>query len=406
MTNTDPRKIEDILARSIFSILPSKDALKKELASGRRLRIYIGADPTGPDLHLGHATNFIFLEKLRELGHEIIILFGDFTAMIGDPTGKDAARKLLTKKEVEKNIKDWKKQVGKILSFSDKKNPAKIKKNSTWLSRLTFSDVIGLSANFTLQQMVERDMFQKRITEKKPIYLHEFFYPLMQGYDSVAMNVDVEVGGSDQIFNMGVGRALQKKINQKEKFIIATTLLENPKTGKKLMSKSEGSYIAINDEPKEMYGKAMALPDEVITQVFVDTTRVPVEEIRAIEKSLSTGKDFRGAKMRLAYELVSMYHDEKKAKEAQENFVQTFQKKELPKDVPTLYAKKGEDLADSIIRAGKTNSRSAWRRLVEQGAVRNAVTGEKIKTYQEKIREDVVLKIGKKDFLRITTTKK
>jgi len=220
------------------------------------------------------------------------------------------------------------------------------------------------------------------------------------------MNVDVEVGGSDQIFNMGVGRALQKKTNQKEKFIIATTLLENPKTGKKLMSKSEGSYIAINDEPKEMYGKAMALPDEVITQVFVDTTRVPVEEIRAIEKSLSVGKDFRGAKMRLAYELVKMYHDEKKAKEAQEDFVQTFQKKELPKDVPTLYAKKGEDLADSIIRAGKTNSRSAWRRLVEQGAVRNAVTGEKIKTYQEKIREDVVLKIGKKDFLRITTTKK
>jgi len=397
----DPRKLEDILTRSIFSVLPSKEAFKKELGGGRRLRIYIGADPTGPDLHLGHATNFIFLEKLRELGHEIVVLFGDFTAMIGDPTGKDAARKRLTPKEVQENIKTWKKQVEKVLSFSDKKNPAKIKKNSTWLSKLMFSDIVELSAHFTLQQMIERDMFQKRIKEKKPIYLHEFFYPLMQGYDSVAMNVDVEVGGSDQIFNMGIGRALQKKINNKEKYVIATTLLENPKTGKKLMSKSAGSYIALNDEPKEMYGKAMALPDEVIVPMFTDTTRVSMGEILEIKKTLKKGEDFHRAKMRLAYELVKMYHDEKSAEKSQKDFIQMFQKKGLPEEVFVVYAKKTEALVAVVVRAGKVGSKSSWRRLVEQGGVSNMNTGEKIKDYQEKIKGNMVVKIGKKDFLNI-----
>src|SRR3989344_4928747 len=372
MIDTDRAKIDDIVSRSIFSILPSKDALVKELSSGRRLRIYIGVDPTGPDLHLGHATNFILLEKLRKLGHEVIVLFGDFTATIGDPTGKEAVRRALTPQEIAQNIKTWKRQAGKVLNFFDKENPARIKKNAAWLSKLTFTKVIELSANFTLQQMIERDMFQKRIAEKQPVYLHEFFYPLMQGYDSVHMDVDVEVGGSDQIFNMGVGRTLQRKINNKEKFIIATTLLENTKTGKKLMSKSEGSYIALSDKPKDMYGKVMALPDEVIVRMFIDTTLLPMEEIYAIEKTLQGGESFRNAKMRLAFEIVKTYWNEKKALRAQKDFVRTFQKGDVPESVDTVFAERGEDLASIVLGAQKVSSRGEFRRLVLQGAVRDA----------------------------------
>lgn len=401
MTDTDRAKIDDIVTRSIFSILPSKDALMKELSSGRRLRVYNGIDPTAPDLHLGHASNLMLLEKLRKLGHEVIVLFGDFTAQIGDPTGKEAARKRLSLGEVRGNMKTWKKQAGKILNFSDKENPARIKKNSAWLSKLALKDVVELSANFTLQQMIERDMFQKRIADKKPIYLHEFFYPLMQGYDSVAMDVDVEVGGSDQLFNMGVGRTLQRKINNKEKFIIATTLLENPKTGRKLMSKSEGSYIALNDEPREMYGKAMALPDEVLIQMFTDTTHLPLEEIRAVEKTLQGGESFRNAKMKLAFTLVKTYWNEKKALTAQKDFVGTFQKKGTPKEIDSVFAGFGQPLVELALLAGKVSSRGEWRRLIEQGAIRNAESGGKIMDANPVFEKNIILKIGKKDFLEI-----
>ena len=200
--NTDSELVDQILTRSIAHILPSKEELKKLLQSGKRIRIYIGADATGPDLHLGHATNFILIEKLRKLGHEVIILFGDFTAMIGDPTGKEVTRKPLTQSDVDSHISTWKAQVEKILDFSDKENPPRIVKNSEWLSKLNFGDILKIASNFTVQQMIERDMFQKRHEDQKPIHLHEFLYPLMQGYDSVALDVDVEIGGNDQTFNM------------------------------------------------------------------------------------------------------------------------------------------------------------------------------------------------------------
>src|ERR1035437_3298275 len=233
---TDASKIDEILSRSVSAIYPSTDEFRKALLSGKRLRIYLGADATGSQLHIGHATNLIILERLRKLGHEIIVLFGDFTAMIGDPTDKRATRVQLTEEQVKKNIKSWETQVGKVIDFKDKTNPARFVKNSTWLSKLNFKDLIKLASNFTVQQMIERDMFEKRLNENKPIYLHEFFYPLMQGYDSVALDVDVEVGGNDQTFNMLAGRTLQKIYNNKNKFVIVTTLLVNPKTNKKLMN--------------------------------------------------------------------------------------------------------------------------------------------------------------------------
>ncbi len=394
-------EIEELLTRSISYIFPSKEELKEDLLSGRKLRIYLGADATGPDLHIGHATNLIFLEKLRRLGHEAILLFGDFTARIGDPTDKPAARKRLSGEEVERNIKGWKAQARTVLSFDDKKNPARIVKNSEWLAKLSLSEVVDLSARITVQQMLERDMFQKRIEERKPIYLHEFLYPLLQGYDSVAMNVTAEVGGNDQIFNMFVGRELQKKYNNTEKFVIATTLLENPETGKKLMSKSEGSYIGINDAPHDMYGKAMALPDGTIIQVFTDCTWASLAEIGEYEEVLARGENPRDIKMKLARELVKTYHNEQAAEEAEKAFVTAFQEKKLPEEVQEIVAHRGDFLGKTLVLRGLLKSNAEFRRLVEEGAVRDMESGEKIDDYTFLLTKDSVFKVGKRRFVRV-----
>lgn len=395
------KTIEEVLSRSVFKILPSKEDFERVLKSGRRLRIYIGADATAPSLHLGNATNFMVLERLRKLGHEVIVLFGDFTARIGDPTDKESARQALSKEQVLANIKNWRSQVGKVLSFKDKSNPARVRKNSSWLSKLSIEKIIELNANFTLQQMVERDMFEKRISENKPVYLHEFYYPLMQGYDSVAMDVDVEIGGSDQLFNMLVGRQLQKKYNNKEKFVLATTLLTNPKTGKKLMSKSEGSYIAMDDCPENMFGKTMALPDEIIIQMFTDCTNLPMGEIEVIKTKLAGGMNPRDAKLILAEEVVKIYHGKGKAKKTRKNFLSTFSDREVPKDAKEIIVQTGALLSDVLLSAQIVESKSDFKRLIDGGAVRNMETDEKIPDQFYKIEKNLSLKIGKHRFIRI-----
>lgn len=399
--DTSQQSIGNILDRSIATILPSKEEFVKALQSGKRLKMYVGADATGPTLHLGHATNFMLLEKFRQLGHEIVILFGDFTAMIGDPTDKDAARISLSKEQVEEHIKSWKEQVGKILKLEDSNNPVTILKNSEWLSKLNFADVVGIASNFTVQQMIERDMFERRLKDQKPIYLHEFFYPLMQGYDSVAIDVDVEVGGTDQTFNMLAGRTLQRKYNNKDKFVIATTLLENPKTGKKLMSKSEGGFIGLSDSAQEMYGKTMALADEAVIQVFVDCTYIPLEEIEQIKKELTSGANPRDSKMRLARELVTLYHDADKAKAAEENFVNTFAKGGVPDEVETVETESGKLLVDIMVEKNIVASKSEWRRLIDEGAVSIVESEEKITDPFAKAEKSDVYKIGKRRFIKI-----
>ena len=250
--STDKRAIDEIVSRSIAEIYPSKDAFAKKLHEGKQLTFYVGIDPTADYVHLGHSTNYLLLERLHKLGHKIIVLVGDFTAMIGDPSDKTSMRTPLTEEEVKTNLKSFKDQIGKILDFESKDNPIEFKFNSQWLSPLTFKDSVELASNFTVQQMLERDAFEKRIKQQKPLFVHEFFYPLMQGYDSVAMNVDGEIGGTDQTFNMLAGRTLLKRYKNKEKFVITTTLLENPETGEKMMSKSLGTGIGINEPPKEM----------------------------------------------------------------------------------------------------------------------------------------------------------
>ncbi len=402
---TDNKKIEEILNRSIAEILPSKQAFREALLSGKQLKVYIGADATGPALHLGHATNYMVLERLRQLGHKVVILIGDFTARIGDPTDKLAVRQQLTREDVKRNVKTWLKQLQPIVDLKDKDNPVEIVYNHSWLSKLNFENIINLASNFTVQQMLERDMFEKRMVEGRPIYLHEFFYPLMQGYDSVELDVDAEMCGTDQKFNALVGRSLMKKLKNKEKFVIITTLLENPVTGEKMMSKSLGTGVFLNESAENMYGKLMAQPDENLPQLFIDCTYVYTEEIEKIKKDLkSNAVNPRDIKMRLAYEITKIYHGEIKAQAAQESFVNTFQKKEIPNELEVYKVNKvgSINIIDLLSESGLVNSKSEARRLIDEKAIK--VDGEVISDTNKEIKiteKGFVLQRGKKQFKKI-----
>lgn len=392
-------KVEQVLTRSIDTIYPSREVFKKMLESGKKLRIYMGIDPTATYAHLGHATNYIILKRFHELGHKIIVLIGDFTAMIGDPSDKEAARKRLTKEQVQENLKNFKEQIGKILNFDDKENPIEFRFNSEWLSKLNFEEIVEISSNFTVQQMIERDIFQKRLAEQKPLFVHEFFYPLMQGYDSVALDADVEVGGTDQTFNMLAGRTLVKAIQNREKIVVSTTLLENPVTGQKLMSKSLGTGVGLDDEPKEMFGKTMAIPDEALIQCFVDCTYYSFEEISKLEERLRAGENPRNIKELLAWEIVKMYHDEAAADKAKEEFNKIFSQKELPSEIKQVSIG-ATNLVDALVESGLAESKSQARRLIEQGAVK--IDQEQIKDPESAVDlEGKVLQVGKRNFVKV-----
>lgn len=403
--DTNPRKIKALVnSRFVDKIYPSSQKLEEALRSGKRLTIYHGVDPTAPDLHLGHSTNFLLLRELQKLGHQIILLIGDFTARIGDPTDKLAARKPLTSREISENSKTYKKQAGKILDFSSKTNPAKIKFNSNWLKRLSSEDLIKLVANFTVAQTIKRDMFQRRLKEGKEIHLHEFLYPLMQGYDSVAMDVDAEVGGTDQTFNMLVGRDLMKIYRKKEKLVITTALLVNPKTGKKLMSKSEGGYISLQDSPSEIFGKVMALPDEVIIPCLELCTEYPQEQIERIKKGFKRKLiNPRDAKLILGYEVVRIYYGKEKAQDEQNKFINTIIKKGLPKEkaIHSLTLKlPPRDIIYVLVNGGLASSKSSAWRLVNQGAVK--LDSERIDNPKYILTGGELIEVGKKrHFLRV-----
>ena len=397
---TDENLIDEILERgTIVEILPEKKEFKKMLLSGKKLRFYIGFDATAPTLHLSHAKNFMLLEKFRKLGHEVIVLFGDFTARVGDPTGEESARKQLTKKEVDKNVKEWKRQIKPLMNFDDKKNPPKIMYNNKWLSKLNLEDVLNLSGNFTVQQIIERDMFQKRLKEKKPIYLNEFLYPLMQGYDSVEMEVDVELCGTDQIFNALVGRTLLKKIKNKEKFVVAVTLMENPKTGE-LMSKSKGTGVFLNASANDMYGKIMAQPDEMMRVLFVNCTNLSLDEIKRILSKESP----RDAKALLAFEIVKIFYGEKKAKIAEEEFNKIFSKKQKPTDMSEYeVSEKNIALVDLLVDVKFAKSKSEAKRLIKQGGVKLNDEVIKDEKAEVKLKGGEILKVGKRRFVKIKT---
>ncbi len=377
---------------TLVEAFPSKKELIDKLMSGDRIRIYYGLDPTHTAIHLGHAKNLIFLEELRVLGHEVIVLFGDFTARIGDPD-KSAVRTQLTADDVKKNVADWIRQIKPLISFDDVENPALIKYNADWLSKLSFADVIEISSNFTVQQMIERDLFAKRIKAGTPIHLHEFMYPLMQGYDSVAMDVDAELCGTDQIFNALAGRTLMKRLKNKDKFVIALNLIANPVTGE-LMSKSNGTGVFIDQTPDKLFGAIMALPDAMLEPLFMNCTRIPLGE-----KDALMARGPRDAKAHIAADIVKRLHGESAAQSAEEAFINTFSKKGVPDDVEEVVLPKGASLAESLIAAGIVESKTEWRRLVLDGAVKNDDT--KITDPNFAPTETVVLKVGKRRFVKV-----
>lgn len=391
-------KIKTILDKGVSEILPSKDFVKSKLNSGNKLSIYAGFDPTGPTLHLGHAISLRKLRQFQDLGHQIIFLVGNFTAQIGDPTDKGSARKVLTKKEVEQNLKLYKKQASKFISFSGK-NKALIKYNNDWLGKMRFADVLNLASNMTVDQMLKRDMFDKRIKEQKPIYIHEFMYPLMQGYDSVYLNVDGEVGGNDQLFNMMTGRQLQKTLKNKEKFVITTKLLED-NSGKK-MGKTEGNMVSFLDAPEDIYGKVMSWTDGMIVPAFELCTNYSLDEVKNISDRLEKNENPRDIKMLLAFEIVKEFFGEKESLKAQEIFIKTFQKKEIHDDIREVLSK-DRTLENILLEENIISSKSEIRRLAQSGAIsdfenKKTLSYEDVKTNTDKR----VFKIGKKNIIRV-----
>ncbi len=393
--NTDKKKIEEVLSRGVDSIYPKKENLKKLLESGEKIRLYLGADPTGADLHLGHTVPLRKLRQLQDLGHEVILLIGDFTGMIGDPTGKDKAREPLTREQVLENAKTYKDQVAKVLDFEGD-NPVQIKFNSEWLAKLTFKEVVELSANFTVQQMLERDMFEQRLKDGKPIGLHEFFYPLMQGYDSVVMDVDLEIGGTDQTFNMLAGRTLQRKLKDREKFVLTVPLLTDSE-GRKI-GKTTGNYIALNSAPNELFGQVMALGDDVIFNCFVMCTDVGLEEIEEMKKAKNNPRD---DKARLAKELVRMYYDAETAKKAEQEFEKIFKDKEKPTEIEEKKIEPTNNLIDLLTQLEMVSSKSEARRMVQQGGVK--INDVKVEDFEKEIevKDGDVVQVGKRKFVKI-----
>jgi tyrosyl-tRNA synthetase len=366
------------------------------LESGEQQTIYMGFDPTGNSLHIGHAVGLRKLADFQKLGHKIIMLIGDFTAMIGDPTGKDTTRVPLTREQVLENCKQYQEQASKILAF-DGENPAELRYNNDWLSKMNFQDVLELAGHFSVQQMLERDMFQRRMEAGKPINMTEFFYPMMQGYDSVVMDVTGEIGGNDQMFNMLAGRTLQKNINGKEKFVITSKLLTDS-TGKK-MGKSEGNMIKLSDSAEEMLGKIMSWTDGMIPVGFELYTEKPLAEIEALKQQMEAGElNPRNVKMDLAKDIVRIFFDDAAADKAEEHFIQVFKKKDIPDEIEE-FAATDRNIVNVLADSGLCSSRSEARRMVEQGGVK--VNGEKVEDISHQLASDVILQKGKRHFRKI-----
>lgn len=365
-----------------------------------KIRLYLGIDPTGTRLHLGHAIALRKLRDFQRLGHEVIFLVGSFTAMIGDTSDKDAMRTQLTHDQIQENFRTYKEQAAKILDFTK----IQIKYNHEWLEKLKFEDILNLANKFTVQQMIEREMYQKRINEKKPIGLHEFLYPLMQGYDSVAMDVDLEVGGNDQLFNMLAGRTLQRVLKNRNKYVLTVELLEG--TDGRKMAKTYNNVINITDTPNEQYGKIMSMKDELIIKYFELCTDRTLTEIEGFKKELKDGINPRDLKMRLAHEIVTLYHDAKLAEAAEKEFIQIFSKKEDPTEVPLQKIDAKEmKLTDLLAHTKMASSKSDARRLVDGGGVEIDHERQTNPDARIDLTKERFIRAGKRKFLRVICSK-
>lgn len=380
-------------ADEIINLEDLKKKLQKAIDNNKPLTVKLGLDPSAPDIHLGHAVVLRKIKQLQDLGHRAVIIIGDFTGMIGDPTGKSKARKQLTKEQVMINAKTYEEQIFKILDLEK----TEVKFNSEWLEKLNFRDIIELTSKYTVARMLEREDFKNRFENNHSIGIHEFFYPLMQAYDSIAINADIELGGTDQRFNVLMGRTMQKDFEKEPQVAIFMPLLEGT-DGKEKMSKSLGNYIGINESASDIYGKSMSIPDELMIKYFELATDIHPDEVNKIKERLNQGENPRNIKMMLAKELVTLYHGKEEAENAEENFKKVFQKKAIPEDIEEVNVDTTQDLISIITEIGFAPSRSEVKRLIKQGAVK--INGEKV-SETAKLQSQDVLQVGKLKFARI-----
>ncbi len=384
-------KHNDLLTRAVEETVP-KELAEEKLKSGKKLRIYMGIDPTGSKLHIGHGVPLRKLRDFSDAGHEVIFLIGSYTAMIGDPTGRDKAREPLTEEQVRQNFINYQDQASKILDFSK----VQIRYNHEWFEKMNSLEILQMTSHFTAQQMLQRDMFKERLKKDQDISTNEFLYPIMQGYDSVMLDVDCEIGGNDQLFNMLCGRKLQKVYGKRDKFVLTVKLIEG--TDGRKMSKSYDNCIYMTDEPKHMYGKTLALKDELICKYMECATDIPMEEIKEAEAAMKKGANPRDFKVRLAKELVTMYHSAKAADEAEAEFGNVFKKGGVPDDMPEAKAEKGELLIDFLVRTQTVASKSEAKRLIDQKGI--TMNEEVVSGYDQKAERGVV-KVGKRKFMKV-----
>jgi len=390
-----------ILLENTVEVIPEKELeekLRRAREENRPLRVKLGADPSAPDLHLGHSVVLRKMKQFQDLGHQVVFIIGDFTARIGDPSGRSETRKPLTPEQVKKNAMTYQEQVGKILDISR----AEIRYQEEWFGKMKLEDVINLMSKYTVARMLERDDFALRMKENRPIFMHEILYPLLQAYDSVAIKADIELGGTDQKFNLLVGREIQKEFGQEPQVAMLMPIIEGL-DGKQKMSKSLGNYIALNDSPKDMYGKVMSLPDELIVKYFYLVTDLPRSEIKIIEEGLKNGTLHpRDMKAKLAREIVRMYHGMEESQKAEEEFERVYRQKSLPENIEEYKITERKIWIVKLLNMiGAVNSNSSARRLISQGAVE--IDGEKVTdpNLEIEITKPIVIRVGKHFFKKI-----
>ncbi len=388
-------KIDKVLTKRVEQVLPNKTDLKR-LMQKRKIRVYLGVDPTGRRLHLGHVIPLRKLQEFADLGHEAILVVGTGTVLAGDPSQRDSSRPKILEKETKENIKNWKKQVGNILDFSK----VKIKYNGDWLLKLGLKEIINIASNISAARLFQRDMFQKRLEAGNVVWMHEVLYPILQGYDSVFMDVDLEIGGSDQVFNMLVGRELQQKMKKKEKFVLTCPMILG--TDGKTMSKSSGNCIWIDDSPKEKFGKVMSISDKLIIPYLEVLTDLTSEKIKQYKDGLASGKlNPKDIKKELAFEIVKIYNSLVEAKKAQEEFEKVFEEKKLPSKIQEFAISGRINILDLLVKTKLTSSKSEAKRLVVQKGVRiNEKIWDDWKTEVD-IKKGMVINVGKRKFAKI-----
>ena len=397
MIKNNLKTIDEVLTNKVGQVLPNREGLKK-LMQKKKIRLYLGVDPTGKKLHLGHLIPLRKLQEFADLGHEAILVIGTGTVLAGDPSQRDKVRPKITEEEIADNFKTWKKQVENIIDFSK----VKVRQNGEWLLKLGLGDIINIASNVSAVRLFQRDMFQKRIDAGGTVWMHETLYPLLQGYDSVFLDVDLEIGGSDQVFNMLIGREMQQKMNGREKFVLTCSMVLG--TDGKTMSKSSGNCIWVDDSPKDKFGKIMSIPDELIVPYFRLLTDTPDVKSKEYEGLLKSGKiNPRDLKKQLAFEIVKLYNSPEAAGKEKKEFEKIFEKKGLPSNIPMVkIGKEAINILDLLTKTKLASSKSEAKRLVLQkgvqidGKVHDDWKGE------VKIKKDLIIQVGKRKFVKVS----